>query len=201
MCISDIDANTKVDIAFLLDGSLVVTEDNFVTFLSFVKSTTASLNISREGTHAAVTVYGDKADLVIGLNDHYNQSSLDNAVDKILYPEARQSNMGAGLALVISAFKSGDVRTNATKILVVLTASKSHDDIEVPSHDLLTTNGVKVFTIGIGTEYSNGQLREISSDPDENFVTTYGSGDKLPMGIVSFKDTLGKGTCISFSLM
>ena len=187
------DDSTKLDIAFLLDGSLAVTKDNFIDFLSFVKSTTASLNVSKEGTHVALAVYGDKPELVIDFNNHYNQSSLDNAVDGIVYPKTRLSNMGAGLSTVISAFNSGAARPNATKALVILTASKSQDDIEVPSHDLLTNKKVKLFTIGVGTEYSNGQLKQISSDPDQSFVITYSSGKRLPMEIVSFRDTLAKG--------
>ena len=186
-------SDDKLDIAFLLDGSQVLTKDNFTRFLSFIKSTTAALNVSREGTHVAVAVYGDKPELVIDFNNHFNQSSLNSAVNKIVYPETRLSNMGAGLSLVASAFKSETARPNATKVLVILTASKSQDDIEVPSYGLLTTNKVKVFTVGVGTEYSNGQLKEISSDPDDNFVVTYSSGEKLPMEIESFKDILAKG--------
>ena len=41
--ISDFD-DTEIDIAFLLDGSQVVTKDNFLHFLALIKSTTASLN-------------------------------------------------------------------------------------------------------------------------------------------------------------
>lgn len=140
-----------------------------------------------------MAVYGDKLELVIDFDDHFNQSSLNDDVDKIVYPETRLSNMGAGLLLVTSAFTSETARPNATKVLVILTASKSQDDIEVPSHDLLTNNKVKVFTIGVGKEYSNGQLKEISSDPDDRFVLTYVSGENLPMEIVSFKETLAKG--------
>lgn len=140
-----------------------------------------------------MAVYGDKPELVIDFDDHFNQSSLNDDVDKIVYPETRLSNMGAGLLLVTSAFTSETARPNATKVLVILTASKSQDDIEVPSHDLLTNNKVKVFTIGVGKEYSKGQLKEISSDPDDRFVLTYVSGENLPMEIVSFKETLAKG--------
>ena len=140
-----------------------------------------------------MAVYGDKPELAIDFDDHFNQSSLNDDVDKIVYPETRLSNMGAGLLLVTSAFTSETARPNATKVLVILTASKSQDDIEVPSHDLLTNNKVKVFTIGVGKEYSNGQLKEISSDPDDRFVLTYVSGENLPMEIVSFKETLAKG--------
>jgi len=58
---------------------------------------------------------------------------------------------------------------------------------------LLTNDKVKIFIIGVGTEYSLGQLREISSDPDSSFVVTYTSGDDLALAISSFKVTLRKG--------
>lgn len=190
--ISDFD-DTEIDIAFLLDGSQVVTKDNFLHFLALIKSTTASLNVSKNGTHVAVAVYGDKANLVIGFNDHLNQSSLDLAVDLITYSESRLSNMGAGLEVVSAAFASNAARPNATHVLVILTSSKSQDDIEVPSHRLLTSTKVNVFTIGFGTEYSNGQLKEISSDPDDSFVVTVNNGGTLPMEVVLFKATLAIG--------
>ena len=190
--ISDFD-DTEIDIAFLLDGSQVVTRDNFLQFLAFIKSTMASLSVSKNDTHVAVAVYGDKANLVIGFNDHLNQSSLDLAVDLITYPQSRLSNMGAGLEVVSAAFASNAARPNATKVLVILTGSKSQDDIEVPSHRLLTSTKVNVFTIGFGTEYSNGQLKEISSDPDDSFVVTLNNGGTLPMEVVLFKATMAIG--------
>lgn len=190
--ISDFD-DTEIDIAFLLDGSRVVTKDNFLQFLAFTKSTTASLNVSKNDIHVAVAVYGDKAKLVIGFNDHLNQSSMDLAVDFITYPESRLSNMGAGLEVVSAAFASNAARPNATKVLIILTGSKSQDDIEVPSHRLLTSTKVKVFTIGFGTEYSKGQLKEISSAPDESFVVTVNNGGSLAIEVALFKDTLAIG--------
>lgn len=102
--------------------------------------------------------------------------------------------MGAGLSLVTTGlFNSDAARPNATRVLVVLTASKSQDDIEVPSHGLLTNGKVNIYIIGVGTEYSLGQLWEISSDPDSSFVVTYTSGENLSLKTSSFKKTLAIG--------
>lgn len=181
--------------AFLLDGSQVVTQDTFTHFLFFIKAVTASLNVSKDETHVAVAVYGNKPETVIDFDDHFNQSSLESTVDAITYPDSRLSNMGAGLSIVASdLFNSNAARPNATRVLVVLTATKSQDDIEVPSHTLLTNaNNVQIFSIGVGTEYNLGQLREISSDPDSSFVMTYASGENLAFAISSFKVTLATG--------
>ena len=193
-----IGARVQIDLAFLLDGSQVVTQDNFIYFLSFIKALTASLNVSEDETHVANAVYGNTPQLVIDFDDHYNQSSLESAVDNIAYPGSRLSHMGAGLSLVSDVLNSSAARPNATRVLVILTASKSQDDIEVPSHDLLANaNEVKIFCIGVGTEYSLGQLREISSDPDNSFVVTYSSGGNLAMATSSFKETLATGINIT----
>ena len=150
--------------------------------------------MSENGTHVAVALYGNTPKLVINFDDHFNQSSLESTVDTIIYPGSRLSNMGAGLSLVTSGlFNSNAARPNATRVLVVLTASKSQDDIEVPSHGLLTNSKVNIFVIGVGTEYSLGQLREISSDPDSHFVVTYTSGENLALRTSSFKQTLAIG--------
>ena len=150
--------------------------------------------MSENGTHVAVTLYGNMPNLVIDFDDHFNQSSLENAVDTIIYPGSRLSNMGAGLSLVgTGLFNSNAARPNAARVLVVLTATKSQDDIEVPSYSLVTNSNVNIFIIGVGTEYSLGQLREISSDPDGNFVVTYISGENLAVATSSFKETLAKG--------
>lgn len=191
---TDIGGNLEIDLAFCLDGSQVVTQDNFTHFLSFIKAITASLNVSENGTHVAVALYGNTPKLVIDFDDHYNQSSLESAVDAIIYPGSRLSNMGAGLSLVTTGlFNSNAARPNATRVLVVLTASKSQDDIEVPSYGLLAINKVNIFIIGVGIEYSLGQLREISSDPDSSFVVTYISGENLALATSSFKVTLAIG--------
>ena len=192
--LTDIGGSLGIDVVFYLDGSQVVTQDNFSHFLSFIKAITASLNVSENGTHVAVALYGNMPKLVIDFDDHFNQSSLENAVDTITYPGSRLSNMGAGLSLVVAGlFNSNATRPNATRVLVVLTASKSQDDIEVPSYGLITNSKVNIFIIGIGTEYSLGQLREISSDPDGSFVVTYISGENLAIVTSSFKETLAKG--------
>ena len=150
--------------------------------------------MSDNGTHVAVALFGNTPKLEIGFDDHFDQSSFESAVDAIIYPNSLLSNMGAGLSLVSTGLlNSNAARPNATRVLVVLTASKSQDDIEVPSFGLLTNNKVNIFIIGVGTEYSLGQLWEISSDPDSNFVVVYMSGENLAHATNSFKVTLAKG--------
>ena len=178
----------------MVDGSQVVTKDNFIHFLTFIKALTASFDVSVEETHVGVVVYGDVSNLEMNFNNHFNQTSLEDAIDNITYPESRQSIMGEGLSLVASGlFNPSATRPNVTKVLVILTASKSQDDIEVPSFNLLSNNNVAIFGIGVGSQFSSGQLREISSNPDSQHVFTFKSGRDLAVEINSFKEAMGEG--------
>ena len=186
--------DTKLDLAFLIDGSQTVTKESFFSITYFAKTITASLNVSKDETHVSVAVYGDTPILVSDFNDHSNQSSLENAIDKIVYPASRQSNLGEAMLYIGSIlYNTSDGRPGVPKVLVILTASKSHDEITVPSYLLLKHYNVTVFTIGVGGEYSLGQLKEISSDPDSDHVLTFNSGEDLAFQVAYFKEKLGEG--------
>ena len=187
---------TKLDLAFLIDGSIVVTKENFLSFISFTKAFTATLNVSEENTHVSVAVYGDSPYLFA--NDSYNQSSLEQHFDSILYPGSLQSNLGEALLHVASTlYNKRDTRSNVTRVLVILTASKCHDDITVPSYLILNHYRVKVFVIAVGGHYSIGQVNEISSDPDSDYVHTVESGQNLSAEVVLFKDKLAQGEIVA----
>ena len=77
---------------------------------------------------------------------------------------------------------------------MILTASKSHDDITVASQLLLKYYNVTIFIIAIGNQYSLGQLNEIGSDPDSQHVVTLDSGKEISFYVAFFKDKLCQGT-------
>ena len=182
----------KLDLAFLIDGSQVVTKENFLSFLSFTKAITASLNVSKEQTHVSVAVYGDKSSLVA--NDYHNQTSLYYAVDRIQYPANLQSNLGlAMLDLAAELYNTTDTRSNVPRILVILTASKCHDDVSLPSYLLRKHYNVKVFVFAVGSQYNITQLNEISSDPDSDYVHNVSSGKELASKLGLFKTLLSEG--------
>lgn len=177
---------------FLLDSSLLVTQDNFTNFLYFVRGVSETLNVSREETHVALVLFGDVAEIKINFNDNLNQSALEEALDHIPYKAYLQTNMGNGLLAVASVFSSDEARSNATRVLVILTATTAQDDTEVPSFNLLRNQNVTVFSIGVGVRVSLGQLNEVASDPDSYHVLSLSSGNDLPFQFSTFKAMLGK---------
>ena len=192
------DFDIKMDIALLIDGSLVVTKETFLAFLYFAKAITASFTVSKDETHASVSLYGDAPSLVSDFNDYYNQSSLEDAIESVMYPASLQSNLGEALLYLASnLYNTSDGRPNVPKVLVILTASKSHDDISVASQLLLKYYNVTIFIIAVGDQYSLGQLNEIGSDPDNHHVITLDSGKDISFYVAFFKDKLCQGKNIS----
>lgn len=192
------DIEAKLDIALLIDGSLVVTKETFLAFLYFAKAITASFNVSKDETYVSVSLYGDAPSLVSDFNDYYNQSSLEDAIDSVMYPASLQSNLGEALLyLATNLYNTSDGRPNVPEVLVILTASKSHDDISVASQLLLKHYNVTIFIIAVGDQYSLGQLNEIGSDPDNHHVITLDSGKDISFYVAFFKDKLCQGKNIS----
>ena len=170
----------------------MVTEQNFLSFTSFAYAISASLNVSRDETHVSVAIYGAAPALII--HNQYNQSAIDHVLDSAPYTASLQSNLGEALLhLASKLYNTSKPRPNATRVLVILTASKSQDDLLVPSNMLLNHYDVKVFVLAVGNQYSHGQLNEVSSDPDANYIHTSPNGHDLSTQVVPFREKLFSG--------
>lgn len=77
---------------------------------------------------------------------------------------------------------------------------KLQDDIEVFFYGLFIDSKVNIFVIGVGIEYSLGQLREIFLDFDGSFVVIYIIGENFVVVISFFKEMLVKGIYYYFFL-
>ena len=192
--------DTKLDLVFLIDGTQALSLNTFSICLGFVKSFTASLDVSKEGTHVGITVYGASPELVIAFDDHHDQSSLGRAVDNVNYPGAFRSNLGAALSLVASGlYNTSAARLDANRVLVILTGSICQDEVAIPSFQLQKNYGVKIFVIGVGNQYSLGQMREIASDPDNDHVVTVSSGSDLSFYISIVRETIAEGKWLAIA--
>ena len=169
-----------------------MTEQNFLSFTSFAKAICASLNVSMDETHVSVAIYGATPALII--HNQYNESAIDHVLDNARYTTSLQSNLGEALLhLASKLYNTSSRRPNTTRVLVILTASKSQDDLLVPSNMLLNHYNVKVFVIAVGNQYSHGQLNEVSSDPDANYIHTSPTGHDLSTQVVPLREKLFSG--------
>jgi len=144
-------------------------EANFSAAVGFAINISKHFDLSGNMTWVYF-VYGN-------LTESYNDSSdLMNAEADLTFrfPNDTRAHLGATLELAKKTLIDDGSRGDGTNIIVVITSSKSVDDIAVPSIALKRSNA-SVFSIGVGNEYSLGQLNEIASDPNEHFVITLNS--------------------------
>lgn len=85
-------------------------------------------------------------------------------------PPAKPKNtpagtIGKGLQLAWYMFDGPTARRYVPQILVVITSVTSADDVMMPSQHLVRNAGVEIFTIGVGNNYSQSEVLEMSSLP------------------------------------
>ena len=163
---------TQVDLGFLLDGSGSVEmygKGNFQRCLDFIKSVANAFVISPHDTRVGVIVFSDSSELIFGFDRYSNRNSLVAALDTIKLP-AKTTFTGKGLKMARDQLFSG-ARHGVPHILIVLTDGRSHDDVVKPARALREA-GVQIFTVGLGTNYDESQLKAIADDPYDYHALT-----------------------------
>ncbi|XP_028398110.1 fat-like cadherin-related tumor suppressor homolog [Dendronephthya gigantea] len=191
---------TSVDLVFVLDGSGSVGENNFKKVKEFVKRVIDFFNIGVDGTHVAVVTYETDTNIEFNLVKYYTKTDLRKAVDDIKY---RGYLTYTGEALndvrekVFTA--SAGMRTDVgiPKVLVLLTDGYSNGISVLQPSDQLRQLGVSIFSIGVGPSVSQSELKEIASDPDEEYVFTLSSFNQL----ASFVDRVSSVSCSEGALI
>ena len=161
-----------MNVAFAVDGSSKMDQENFTTTLGFVVNVSYHLNVSLDKTWIFLA-YGN---VKKAFKTNVDLNSLTQR--KEFFPNGSHVILGTTLELVWEQFHQNAAHRVATNVVIVVTAYKSYDDITVPAVRL-KRSGATIFTIGVGTEYSSGQLREIASEPDENHMISINSWEGL----------------------
>lgn len=158
-----------LDLGFLIDGSSAVgNEMNFNQILLFVMNFIQMLTISPQFTRVGIVVYSYQPMVMMTPNAEANKHSLMHVVSHIPFP-GRTSAPGACIGRGLNAakhyiFSESDNANSRPKVLVVVTAGLSCDDVFGPTQDLRTA-GVDVFVVNLGNLRSEFQMHAIGSDP------------------------------------
>ena len=110
-------------------------------------------------TRVGVIVYSTNSTLALPL-DHYS-SSFSNQLDSIQFLGGGTFTGKALNDSVTSLFNSSVVRSNASKVLVVITDGVSIDDVVIPAL-LVNRSGITSLAVGIGRNYDRSQLTTIA---------------------------------------
>ncbi|KAM4606910.1 collagen alpha-3(VI) chain isoform 2-T2 [Discoglossus pictus] len=156
----------QADIVFLVDGSINLGRDNFKEVLQFVSGIVDAMVDEQDSIQIGLAQYNSDVTDEFFLKDYTDRDQIIEAVTKAEYKGGRVASAGAAIRhlqdkhFVTSA--GSRIGTGVPQIAFVITGGKSADDGQTAAL-ALTSKGVKVFAIGVGTITSE-EVSKISSD-------------------------------------
>uniref|UniRef100_A0A3Q2G2Y4 Collagen type XIV alpha 1 chain n=1 Tax=Cyprinodon variegatus TaxID=28743 RepID=A0A3Q2G2Y4_CYPVA len=190
----------KADLAFLVDGSWSIGDDNFMKITRFLYSTMGSLDlIGPDGTQVAVAQFSDDARTEFLLSSHSNKEALLEAIQKIRY-KGGNTKTGRAIKHVKESIFTSDAgaRRGVPKVLVVLTDGRSQDDVNKVSKEM-QMEGYIIFAIGFA-DADYGELVNIASKPSDRhvfFVDDLDAVKKIEEQLITFVCEAATATCPS----
>ncbi|KAM6909847.1 collagen alpha-1(XIV) chain-like [Xenentodon cancila] len=188
----------KADLAFLIDGSWSIGDDNFMKITRFLYSTMGSLDlIGPDGTQVAIAQFSDDARTEFQLSSHGDKEALLEAIQKIRYKGGNTKTGRAIKHVKESIFTSeAGARRGVPKVLVVLTDGRSQDDVNKISKEM-QMEGYIIFAIGFA-DADYGELVNIASKPSDRhvfFVDDLDAVKKIEEQLITFVCEAATATC------
>lgn len=160
------------DIAFVLDSSGSVGDDNWKIVKDFVKNFTKMLHFSEDKNQLAIISYGNEAHFHVGLTDYQNHNDpyayINNKLDNEVPWLNENTNTAAGLQMVsdrVFTPGTGD-RANFPNVVILISDGYHTMNTQdtIPLANRLKNESVHIITIGIGNEgVNNTELMKIAS--------------------------------------
>ncbi|XP_030605327.1 collagen alpha-6(VI) chain-like isoform X2 [Archocentrus centrarchus] len=156
------------DIIFLTDSSESISEKDFQKMKDFMTSVISKSIVGQNEVHIGVMQYSSSPYLEFDLTQHYNQSRILNAIDKMeqIKEGTRTGRAITEVSQYFDAARGG--RPEIKQFLVVITDGASQDEVKGPA-DALRAKGVVIYAIGV-YQANRKQLLEISGSSERVFI-------------------------------
>lgn len=153
-----------------MDGSRSIEsfgDRDFQEELSFTKEVIDAFRIGEGRIRASLVVYSTDPTVVFGLDKYKGKAEIFKAIDAVKYPAAG-SDLGKALKLVQRDSFNFSI-PSTSRIVVVLTDGRAHDEVEKPAKDL-ASKGVHVLMVGVGDNTNEAELKVVASGPKEESI-------------------------------
>ncbi|XP_044127203.1 cochlin [Bufo gargarizans] len=152
----------SVNIAFLIDGSSSVGDQNFRLMLEFMSNIVRAFEVSDVGAKVAAVQFTYDQRLEFGLNDYTNKDDVLRALYNIRYMSGGTATGDAISFTVRNVFEPTKDGHNKN-FLVIITDGQSYDDVRGPA---ITAHraGVTVYTVGVAWAPLE-DLKDMASEP------------------------------------
>lgn len=160
-----------VDIAFLMDSSESITDEDFQREKTAVKEIAGSFLKASQDSRAGVIMYSGQPELSV---DFIRQTAFDNFKSAVDALHHRRSMTRIDLALdFASKTLFANPRRSVISIAVVMT-----DGVQTPGRDVkpleeavspLHSKGVRVLAVGVGPKVNRSVLKELVKSEEDVF--------------------------------
>ena len=160
---------------FAVDGSDVLSSEQFRKLKNTIKKILDSYSISSTGTHVGVIEFSDRSHEKIYLTESYKRQDIYAMIDGI--EQSRGDRRVTDGALKMAAERMFSVnfggRVGAARALVLLTAGRSTGELAASEAvKPLVKNGVRVYVVSVGDKVDGEEVRGMVPSDDNVFPTT-----------------------------
>ena len=163
------------DIAFIMDSSDDVGNQNYQIQKDFVNAIAESFDIQPTGSRGGVVVSGKEATLNIKFGDHLKAEDFQEAVDRLPYTPGNASiDKALKVALTQLLVVQGGARPGVAKILVLITSGTQNQTVDNSLVDAVARKleqlEVAVFLMGVGEKVDVKLLRPLINSDENVFL-------------------------------
>ncbi|KAM6093690.1 von Willebrand factor [Chlamydotis macqueenii] len=164
---SEYSCSKMMDLAFLMDGSNKLSEEDFEQLKTVITGMMKKLHISQKKIRVSILVYRAGPTIYLGLKDIKTQSQMRKIVQSIKYTGDEVASAAEVLKYTVFHVFGKAERTNAARIAVLFIASKSPGKLR----NILTAlknKKIAVIPVAIGPYVNMEQIRFIEKQSPDN---------------------------------
>ncbi|KAL4227504.1 hypothetical protein ACF0H5_012948 [Mactra antiquata] len=159
------------DIYFALDASNSIWPIDFKKQLKFVRDLISMFDVGPKKTRVGLVTFSDRVRPIFDFNTKQDNSVLFKHMENITFMSGRTKTADALKFVHEQGFSRDVARPEVAHIILIFTDGLSKRPHETAREaELAKRDGIYLFSIGIGMSVERTELRDIASDPDDDFV-------------------------------
>ncbi|XP_027128551.1 von Willebrand factor [Larimichthys crocea] len=175
-----------MDLAFLLDGSSALSEDEFQATKDFTLRVVERFRMGSAHTRATVLLYHSR----VKTNDLQVQKWLfKKAVRELHYTGGSAAFLDEAVKYLSINIYDKNKREHAGRVAIILTASENPRSVRTMTR-MLRKKPITILTVALGPGVNMGQINEITKVNPENRAYVLSSTGELPDRLLELTDYL-----------
>jgi collagen type VI alpha len=159
------------DIYFALDASSSVWPIDFKKQLTFIESLISLFDVSQKKTRVGLVLFSDRVQPIFDFNTLQTKENLISKMKNITFMSGRTKTAEALKFVHEQGFSPDVARQGVAHIMFVFTDGISkRPHVTAREAELAKRRGIYMFAVGIGRSVEKTELKDIASEPSDDFV-------------------------------